>query len=157
MATQQARTPEIAEREVVLSRLFDASRDVVFEAWTNPKHVAQWWGPDGFTLTIHEMDVRPGGVWRFIMHGPDGVDYPNKIVYTSVDKPELLAYIHSDDGGELSFEGTITFEARGGQTEVTMRSLFPTPAARQLVVEKHGAIEGGKQHLARLAEHLAKT
>jgi len=70
-------TSPATEREITLSRLFDAPREVVFDAWTDPRQIAAWWGPDGFTNTIQEMDVRPGGVWRFVMHGPDGVDYPN--------------------------------------------------------------------------------
>ena len=80
-----------AAREIVAARVFDAPRELVFDAWTDPEHVAQWWGPNGFTNTIHEMDVRPGGVWRFVMHGPDGVDYNNKIVYIEVVKPERLS------------------------------------------------------------------
>ena len=65
-----------ADREIVATRVFDAPRDLVFRMWTDPAHIVHWWGPNGFTTTIHEMDVRPGGMWRFIMHGPDGVDYP---------------------------------------------------------------------------------
>jgi uncharacterized protein YndB with AHSA1/START domain len=61
------------DREIITSRVYDAPRELVFKAWTDPKHIARWWGPNGFTTTIHEMDVRPGGAWRFIMHGPDGV------------------------------------------------------------------------------------
>lgn len=64
--------------------------------WTDPKHIA-WWGPNGFTNTIHEMNVKPGGVWRFIMHGPDGTDYPNKILFIEVVKPERLVYTHGSD------------------------------------------------------------
>ena len=83
-----------AGREITVTRVISASRETVFEMWTNPKHIAQWWGPRGFTNTIEEMDVRPGGVWRFVMHGPDGVDYPNKIVYREVVRPERLVYSH---------------------------------------------------------------
>src|SRR6266852_4602923 len=78
------------DREIVITRLLDAPRELAFQAWTEPQHVAHWWGPNGFTNTIHEMDVRPGGVWRFIMHGPDGTDYKNEIVYVEVVKPERL-------------------------------------------------------------------
>jgi uncharacterized protein YndB with AHSA1/START domain len=74
--------------------------------WTDPNHVAQWWGPKGFTNTIHEMDVRPGGVWRFVMHGPDGVDYQNKIVFIEVVKPERLVYDHVSGP---KFHVTVTF------------------------------------------------
>jgi len=81
-----------AEREIVMTRVFDAPRELVFQAWTDPMHVAQWWGPEGFSTTIHEMDVRPGGVWRLTMHGPDGRDYKNKMVFLEVARPERLVY-----------------------------------------------------------------
>ena len=84
MTTTNSPTGETAQRELVITRIFDAPRELVWRAWTDPKHVAQWWGPNGFTNTIHEMDVRPGGVWRFVMHGPDGVDYANKIVFGEI-------------------------------------------------------------------------
>ncbi len=113
-----------ANREIVTTRLFDAPRQLVFEAWTDPKHVAQWWGPRGFTNTIHEMDVRPGGVWRLTMHGPDGVDYPNRIVFTEVVKPERLVYDHgSREGDPGEFHVTVTFAEESGKTRLTMRAL----------------------------------
>ncbi|MBI5094947.1 MAG: SRPBCC family protein [Candidatus Hydrogenedentes bacterium] len=153
-----ANAASTADREIVLTRVLDAPRELVWKAWTDPNHVAQWWGPNGFTNTIHEMDVRPGGVWRFIMHGPDGVDYPNRIVFIEVARPERLVYSHGGDvpDGPVDFHVTVTFDDIVGKTNVTMRSIFPTAAARALVVEKYGAIEGGKQHLARLEEYLAE-
>lgn len=145
----------VAAREVVIRRVFDAPRELVFEAWTNRDHVGRWWGPRGFTSTIQEMDVRPGGVFRLTMHGPDGTDYPNRIVFTEVVRPERLVYWHGDDNDPQQFHVTVTFEEDGYRTSLTLRSLFPTAEARDFVVEKHDAIEGGKQHLERLAEHLA--
>ena len=146
-----------ADREIVITRVFDAPRERVFDAFTDREHVGRWWGPTGFTTTTHEKDVRPGGVWRFIMHGPDGVDYPNRISYIEVARPERLVYDHGDDsGGEPKFHVTITFADEGGRTRLTMRSLFPTAAARDFVVREFKAIEGGNQTLGRLAEHLAK-
>src|SRR3954464_2525826 len=96
-----------ADREIVAVRVFDAPRELVYKAWTDPEHVAQWWGPNGFTNTIHEMDVRPGGVWRFIMHGPDGTDYKNEVEYLEVVKPELLVYLHESTP---KFHVTVTFD-----------------------------------------------
>ncbi|MBZ5674165.1 MAG: SRPBCC family protein [Acidobacteriia bacterium] len=145
-----------SDREIVISRVFDAPRDLVFQAWTDPKHVGSWWGPTGFTTTTHEIDVRPGGVWRFIMHGPDGTDYPNKIVYLEIAKPALLVYDHGDEG-QRSFRVTVTFAEESGKTRLTMRSLFATAAEREMVVTKYHAIEGGNQTLDRFGEHLAKT
>lgn len=147
-----------ADREITLTRVFDAPRELVFAAWTEPKHVAQWWGPNGFTNTIHEMDVRPGGVWRLVMHGPDGTDYPNKIVYSEVVKPERLVYTHGsgEEADPGQFRVTVTFADRGGKTVLTMRSLFESAAARDKVVKEFHAIEGGNQTLDRLGAYLAK-
>jgi uncharacterized protein YndB with AHSA1/START domain len=151
---------ESADREIVITRVFEAPRDLVWEAWTNPRHVVHWWGPIGFTTTIQEMDVRPGGVWRHIMHGPDGTDYPNKSVFTEVVKPERIVYSHG--GGKKGspgahFEATWTFDAQGdNKTRLTIRMVFPSSADRDTVVKEYGAIEGGHQTLARLEEYLAK-
>ena len=145
-----------ADRELVFTRVFDAPRELVFEAWTDPRHVEQWWGPNGFTTTISEMDVRPGGVWRLVMHGPDGVDYRNRIVFLDVVKPERLVYKHDPEKGSepVNFEVTVTFAEDDGKTRLTMRMLFPSRGARDHVVKKYGADEGAKQTLGRLAEHL---
>jgi uncharacterized protein YndB with AHSA1/START domain len=146
-----------SDREIVISRLFDAPRELVWAAWTDPQQVVQWWGPQGFTTTIHEMDVRPGGVMRHTMHGPDGTDYPNKSVFKEVVKPERLVYSHG--GGKkgdvgASFEATWTFEAQGDKTLLTIRQVFPSAEARDHIVKTYNAVEGGKQTLGRLAGHL---
>jgi uncharacterized protein YndB with AHSA1/START domain len=88
---------DTADRAMVITRTVDAPGELVWEAWTQPHHIARWWGPDGFRTTIHEMHVEVGGVWRFIMHGPDGTDYPNRIVYREIVKPERLVYDHAED------------------------------------------------------------
>jgi uncharacterized protein YndB with AHSA1/START domain len=130
---------------------------VVWEAFTDPEQVVLWWGPRGFTTTIHEMDVRRGGKWSHTMHGPDGTDYPNKSVFTEVVKPERIVYGHGGgkkDGPGASFEATWIFEAKGNKTLLTGRMVFPTAAARDLVVKEYGAIEGAVQTLDRLEEQL---
>jgi uncharacterized protein YndB with AHSA1/START domain len=146
------------DRELVFTRVFEAPRELVFEAWTNPKHLAQWWGPHGFSTTIHQMDVRPGGVWRLTMHGPDGTDYKNRLVFLEVAKPERLVYKHEPEEGSepVTFEVTVTFAWERGNTRVTMRMLFPTKEELDFVVKKHGAVEGAKQTLGRLADLLPK-
>jgi uncharacterized protein YndB with AHSA1/START domain len=146
------------DRELIFTRVFEAPREMVFEAWTNPKHIVQWWGPHGFTTTIHQMDVRPGGVWRLTMHGPDGVDYKNRIVFVEVAKPERLVYKHEPEEGcePVTFEVTVTFAWERGNTRVTMRMLFPSTEELEFVVKKHGAVEGAKQTLGRLADLLPK-
>jgi uncharacterized protein YndB with AHSA1/START domain len=158
MAANRIEAASAESREIVVTRIINAPRELVWEAWTDPKRVVHWWGPDGFTTTIEKMDVRVGGVWKHVMHGPDGTDYPNKSIFTEVVKPERISYTHggSKKGSpEVSFEATWTFEDLGGKTRVTGRSLFPTAEARDLVVKVYGAIEGGKQHLARLDGYLA--
>jgi uncharacterized protein YndB with AHSA1/START domain len=158
MSERKNNSPERTDdREIVITRVFDAPRELVFDAWTNPTHLTQWWGPRGFTTTTHEMQVKVGGVWRFIMHGPDGTDYPNKITYREVVRPERLVYAHvgESDDEPGSFVTTTTFEEQSGKTKVTMRAVFRTAAERDDVIKKHRALEGGNQTLDRLGEHLA--
>jgi uncharacterized protein YndB with AHSA1/START domain len=145
-----------ADREIVLSRDFDAPRELVFQAYTDPRHVNAWWGPDGFTNTLQEMDVRPGGRWRFIMHGPDGTDWPNRITYREVAAPERLVFDHGEDVDDDpgAFHVTITFDDLGNRrTRVTQRMLFATAAQREGVIS-FGAVELGNQTLRKLAEYL---
>ena len=151
---------ERTDREVIFTRIFDAPRELVWKVWSDPRHIGQWWGPNGFTTTTHSMDFKPGGVWRFVMHAPDGTDYHNKIVYLEIVKPERLVFKHSggeDDTEDVSHQTTVTFVAEGNQTRLSMRMLFSTAEELQRVVERYGAIEGGKQTLGRLAEYVEKT
>jgi uncharacterized protein YndB with AHSA1/START domain len=159
MALAAATPSQTADREIVVSRVFNAPRALVFQAWSSHEHLAHWYGPDGFTITTHEMAFEPGGVWRFIMHGPDGRDYPNRVIFKEVVEAERLVYTH-DDGGEaavpVSFETRVTFdEVDGGKTKLTMRSVFATKQEKDRVEREHGAVEGGLQHVGRLAEYLA--
>ncbi|MBM9575860.1 SRPBCC family protein [Leptospira sp. 201903070] len=146
------------DREITASRVFDAPRELVWKVWTDPNHIGKWWGPNGFTNTIETMEVKPGGIWKLIMHGPDGTDYPNRIVYIEVVKPERLVYKHGSDLEDHpgDFHVTVTFEEENGKTRLTMLSLFQTAAARDEVVEKYGAIEGMNQTLDRLRNYLTK-
>ena len=139
-------------------REFDAPRELVFEAWTDPKHLAQWWGPNGFTTTTSAFDMRPGGVWRFVMHGPDGCDYENRITFDEIVKPERLVYHHGggDDVEPVQFRTTVTFEDLGGRTRLTMRGVFPSAAERARVIKEYGADKGLVQTLARLGDYVAK-
>jgi len=158
MAATDSSAMATSDREIVITRVFDAPRELVFEVWTDPEHMVQWWGARGFTTTIHEMDVRPGGVWRFVMHGPDGTDYDNKVVFVEVVKPERLLYDHGagDESDLPPFRETVTFDEEGDKTRLTMRAVFISPADRDKAAE-FGAIEGGNQALDRLGEYLAKA
>lgn len=152
MVATKHQPTDTSDREIVPTRVFDAPRELVWDAFTQRQHIAQWWGPRGFTNTIHAMDVHPGGRWTFIMHGPDGVDYDNEIEYVEVVRPERLAYIH---GSRPRFNVTVTLQEEGTRTRLTMRSIFESPVARQQVVDEYGAVEGMHQTLDRLGEFLA--
>jgi uncharacterized protein YndB with AHSA1/START domain len=150
-------------RSIIAVRVFDAPRDLVFTVWSDPRHLAHWWGPHGFRTTTHSFDMRPGGVWRFVMHGPDGRDYQNRITYEEVVRPERIVYRHG--GGEdvepVQFKTTVTFEAvKGGsqgRTRITMRMDFPSAAERERVIKEYGADKGLEQTLSRLGEYLLKS
>jgi uncharacterized protein YndB with AHSA1/START domain len=145
-----------ADREMILSRLINAPRTLVFDAFTDPEHIGNWWGPDGFTITTTVRDVRVGGMWRFMMHGPDGTDYPNRIVYTEIVRPERIAYNHGEDvdNDPNMFKVWVTFEDQHGKTQLTMRMLVSSAAALQ-EMKKFGAQELGMQTLAKLEAYLA--
>ena len=144
-------------RSIITTRVLDAPRKLVFEAWTDPKHLAQWWGPDGFRTTTSAYECKPGGIWRFVMHGPDGRDYQNRITFDEIVKPERLVYHHGggDDVEPVQFRTTVTFEDLGGKTRVTLRGVFPSAAERERVIKEYGADKGLVQTLARLAEYVA--
>jgi uncharacterized protein YndB with AHSA1/START domain len=142
------------DRELAFTRVLDAPRETVFEAWTKVEHVSRWWGPNGFTTTTEVMDVRPGGVWRYVMHGPDGVDYPNVVEYIEVVPPERMVYDHGAREGEPEFRVVVTFEARGNKTVLTMRSTFPSAADLERVVREVGAVDGANQTLDRLEAYV---
>jgi uncharacterized protein YndB with AHSA1/START domain len=157
MATVNSLELDQDPRSIVGVRVYDAPPDLVFSAFTDPKHLAQWWGPNGFTTTTSAFDFRPGGVWRFVMHGPDGRDYENRITFDEIVRPERIAYHHGggDDVEPVQFRTTITFEDLGGKTRLTWRGEFPTAAERDRVIKDYGADKGLAQNMARLAEFVA--
>lgn len=96
METNNQEASSTADREIAITRILDAPRELVYEVWTKPEHIAQWWGPNGFTNTVHNMEVKVGGEWRLTMHGPDGIDYPNLIIFKEIIAPEKLVYIQGN-------------------------------------------------------------
>lgn len=143
------------ERELVMTRIINAPRVLVFKVWTEAEHMAKWWGPNGFTNTIHSMEVKRGGHIDFIMHGPDGTDYPNYIAYKEVERPSKLCYLHGSVANDpKAFDVTVTFEDLGQKTEITMKMVFNSREEKDFVVEKYGAIEGNKQTMDRLEKYL---
>jgi uncharacterized protein YndB with AHSA1/START domain len=147
-----------ADREIVITRTIDAPRDLVFAAFTEVRHLSQWWGPNGFTTTTRAFEFREGGVWDFVMHGPDGTDYPEWITWREIVRPERIVLLHGDSADDPNaFESILTFDDRGESTEIVMRTIFQTAELRDQAVEEFHAIEGGQQTLGRLAEYVTTT
>lgn len=148
-----------ADRELVLQREIPFPRELVWKAMTDPVHVNKWWGPNGFTCENVRMNFRIGGVWAFDMLGPDGTRYPNHAVFKEIVPPSKLVF-DQGDGSKFWFEMTVTLAEAPGGTKITIRQLYETSAFRDEVVSKSGAVEGGKQHLAKLEayirEHLTR-
>lgn len=161
MATtdQGARSkPATADREIVLSRVIDAPRELVFEAFTQVRHLSQWWGPDGFTTTTRAFEFRDGGEWDFVMHGPDGTDYSEWIRWLQIVPPQRITLLHGESPDDPNaFESVLAFEPDGAATRLEMRTLFPTKQLRDEAVEKYHAIEGGQQTLSNLAAYVSGT
>lgn len=142
-------------RILKVDRLVRAPISLVFEMFSDARHLDAWWGPDGFQNETHEMDFSVDGLWRYTMHGPDGKDWPNWIRYREISPPTRIAYEHGGEMGEPAhFDGIITFESEGDKTRITMILIFPTQAARDATF-KFGAVEGGKQTLARLDAYVS--
>lgn len=140
------------DRELLLTRTLNAPVALVWEVWSNPEHIAKWWGPNGFTNTIHIMDFKPGGTWEFVMHGPDGTDFPNKSIFREVIPLKKIVYEHDSYPG---FIATITFEDQGDKTRITWHMLFESSEVFLQVVKTFKADEGLKQNLEKLDLYLA--
>jgi len=157
LATGNTATKE-KEHELVLTRIFDAPRELLFKVWTDPKHVAQWWGPHGFTNPVCELDLRPGGAMLIHMRGPDGVLYPMTGVYQEVVEPERLVFMSAmlDDKGNPMFEvlTTVTFAKEGGRTKQILRARVIKKTA-QAAPYLAGMEAGWTQSLERLTAYVA--
>ena len=146
-----------ADREIIISRVIDAPRELVFEAFTEVRHLSRWWGPEGFTTTTQSFEFRVGGEWDFVMHGPDGTDYTEWITWTEIAPPERIVLLHGEFRGDPNtFESVLTFERDGAATRIEMRTMFPTKELRDEAVEKYHAIEGGRQTLSNLAAYVTE-
>jgi uncharacterized protein YndB with AHSA1/START domain len=142
--------------ELKIMRVYDAQVRDVWDAWTDPEQVAQWWGPRGFTLTTHSKDMRPGGHWAYTMHGPDGTDYANKTLYLEVEEERKLVYDHGgNDDRPPMFRVTVLFAEVDGQTRMDMTMALPTPEAAE-EARKFIKKAGGNATWDRLAEYLAE-
>ena len=140
-----------ADREIVSTRVFAAPRERVFRAFSDPQVLARWWGPDGFTSTFQEFDFRPGGAWRFVMHGPDGADYRNASDFIEVVSPERIVLEHLRPMHR--FQMTMTFAEEAGKTRLTWRMVFESVAELERV---RAFIPGAnEQNFDRLQAQLA--
>jgi uncharacterized protein YndB with AHSA1/START domain len=146
----QNENTDTSGREQSTSLLLDAPVEVVWEVWTKSEHIKHWWGPDGFTNTIEKMQVETGGEWTFIMHGPDGTNYPNRTIFREVAKYKKIVHEHF----EPNFIAIITFESRGDQTILTWYKLYETKELYKLVEKHHKTNKGFKQTVARLKAYL---
>jgi uncharacterized protein YndB with AHSA1/START domain len=157
-ARQETRTdPATADREIVISRIIDAPPGLVFEAFTEVRHLSHWWGPEGFSTTTRSFEFREGGIWDFVMHGPDGTDYQEWITWTEIVPSERIALLHGEFRDDSNaFESVLTFDQDGTATRIGMRTVFPSKELRDEAVEKYHAIEGGQQTLNNLATYVAE-
>ena len=144
------------DREIVLSRVIDAPRTVVFSAWTDPDQIQKWFGPEGMEIETKEIDLNPGGVWRFDMVAPDGTRYTSRMVFLQIEAPALIEIEHGsdqeDDPG--TFRMLVTFDEQSdGKTVLTLRQMHPSKERRDWAIG-FGAVEYGGQTLEKLARHL---
>ena len=138
------------DREISITRTLNAPIDLVWEAWTTPEHIAQWWGPNGFTNTISKMDMQPGGEWLLVMHGPDGTDYKNKSVFKEIIPHKKIVFDHVAP----NFTATIEFEAQGDKTFLNWHMLFESAELFIQVVKTFKADEGLKQNVEKFQVYL---
>lgn len=142
--------------EIMITRVYDAPVKLVWEVWTDLKHVEKWWGPRGFTITTKSKDFRPGGKWIYTMHGPDGADYPNITTYHEIIKYEKMVYDHgANETQDKLFTVTATFKEQKGKTTLTMIMALATPEQAQ-AIKQHIKNANGNSTWDRLGEYLHK-
>ena len=156
MAARSNAATESAERELLITRVFNAHRSLVFKAWTEPQHLVHWWGPQGFTLPSCTMDLRPGGTYRFCMRSPEGVDHWLQGIYREIIEPERLVFTYAfeDATGKPGHETlvTVTFAELGEKTKLTVhQAVFESVTVR----DEH--VRGWTETLDRLAGYLTQV
>lgn len=140
------------ERQMQITRMFIAPIELVWEVWTQPEHIANWWGPNGFTNTIHKMDFQNGGEWLLTMHAPDGTNFPNRSIFKEIVPLQKIVFEHFNP----HFFTTVIFEANGKQTLMQWTMLFDTQEMLETVVKAHNAYEGLKQNVEKLEKYLSQ-
>jgi uncharacterized protein YndB with AHSA1/START domain len=146
-------------REIILSRRIRANRQIVFQAWIDPDKLAAWWGPKGFTISVQSFNIETGGAWKFVLHGPDGIDYRNRVVFIEVAEPDRISLSQSSDtdNDPDQFNTTVTFDEDGDCTILNMRLIFKTTEARNHVIQSYDGIEAAEQSLDGLEELMFRT
>jgi uncharacterized protein YndB with AHSA1/START domain len=145
--------PELlSARQVVTTRLFDSPRELVFAAFSDPAALAAWWGPEGFSNSFQEFDFRAGGIWRFVMHAPDGTDFDNESVFLDVVAPERIAFRHLRPVHE--YEATIVLSEQAGGTHLAWKMVFDSVAECHRV--RPFVVQANEQNLDRLEAHLRR-
>ena len=142
-----------SDREIVMTRVFDAPRRLVFEAWTNCEHIPHWFGPRGWTVPECQIDLRPGGAWRFVLQGPDGTKMGMGGVYQEVSPPDRIVGTETFDDYPGESLNTIVLTEDNGKTTLTVTTFYASKEARDAVVQS-GMQEGATESFDRLAEHL---
>ena len=148
---KESNAPVVSSKGISSSRLINAPVELVWKAWREPGHIKNWWGPEGFTNTISKMEVKEGGEWIFIMHGPDGTDYKNKHIYKEIIPNKKLVLEHVS---APHFVMTVMFEAKGEQTLLHIHSGFESEEQLKQVIKVFKADEGLKQNIDRLENYL---
>lgn len=151
-ASEDSTAEALSDREIVSTRVLDAPRELVFRAFSDPDHLVHWWGPEGFKNTFHEFDMRPGGFWRFRMHGPDGKDYEIENVFVEIVSPERIIFRHLEP--VHGFQMTILLAEQDDRTHLTWRMLFDSAAEHDRV--KEFVIPANEQNLDRLETRLTQ-
>lgn len=142
---------ETANREMQISKTLKAPINFMWELWANPEHLVSWWGPDGFTSTIHKMDFQEGGEWKLTMHGPDGTNYPNRSIFKKIIPLNKIVFEHFNP----HFITTVLFESKSEETQIDWALLFDTVEMHDIVVKAHKADEGQKQSIERLRKYIS--
>ena len=140
----------IIDREMSISKTFNAPVEFLWEVWTKPEHIANWWGPNGFTNTIHEMDLKEGGEWRLTMHGPDGTNYPNRSIFKEIIPFKKIVFEHFNP----HFNTSVLFDPKDGETAITWTMQFDTAEMLDIVIKAHKADEGLKQNMEKLGHYI---
>lgn len=139
------------DSEILTTRLFDAPRELAFRAFSDPAVLARWWGPAGFTNTFKAFDFEPGGIWRFVMHGPDGVDYPNESVFTEIVKPERIVFDHVSGH---KFTAIFLLQEQDGKT--LLHWIMRFDSAEECAKVRDFVFEANGENMDRLAHQLSR-